>query len=126
MNEDVRMAKIAYSDRVNKVRQDFYGNFLLYGLLLLPVAYWSRRLFVARGGIPITNTYDSFLSLDQTTLKEFELMLRSSCGNGASGHYPDGFSQPPSSPSRRLILVLRWIKTMTMFKSQLDCFDSLI
>ena len=60
MNEAVRIPKLAYADRINKARSENINNMLLYSLILLPLCYLSRRFYVHRGGLPVTNSYHYF------------------------------------------------------------------
>lgn len=54
MNESMRVPKMAFAERLNKVYTEMYSKIAVSGLVLLPFLFASTRFFVTRDSIPIT------------------------------------------------------------------------
>ena len=59
MNEAVRIPKMAFADRLNKVYSELFLKIFTTAIVTLPILYMSRRFFITRGGLPITKQYPS-------------------------------------------------------------------
>ena len=57
MNESLRVPKLNFSEKLNSVYRTYWWNVVASVLILAPVALFSRRFFISRGGLPMTYVY---------------------------------------------------------------------